>query len=55
MHLKPTAGCQISTLIFGFRGRPYTYLMNNCERGRGGGAGPETFPVCRFNVFIIGR
>ena len=20
MHLKPTAGCQISTLIFGFRG-----------------------------------
>ena len=21
MHLKPTAGCQISTLIFGFGGR----------------------------------
>jgi hypothetical protein len=22
MHLKPTAGCQISTLIFGFGGDP---------------------------------
>jgi hypothetical protein len=29
MHLKPTAGCQISTLIFGFWGGtlPYAYLM----------------------------
>ena len=26
MHLKPTAGCQISTLIFGFRGGPYCHL-----------------------------
>ena len=25
MYLKPTAGCQISTLIFGFGRRPYTY------------------------------
>jgi hypothetical protein len=30
MHLKPTAGCQISTLIFGFGGGgPYTYSMKN--------------------------
>jgi hypothetical protein len=26
MHLKPTAGCQISTLIFGFGGGPYCHL-----------------------------
>jgi hypothetical protein len=25
MHLKPTAGCQISTLIFGFGGTLYIY------------------------------
>ena len=30
MHLKPTAGCQISTLIFGFGGGgPYAYSMKN--------------------------
>ena len=32
MHLKPTAGCQISTLIFGFVGEPYTYSMKNYRR-----------------------
>jgi hypothetical protein len=31
MHLKPTAECQISTLIFGFRGRPYRYPMKFTE------------------------
>jgi hypothetical protein len=31
MHLKPTAGCQISTLIFGLEG-PYTYPMINVLR-----------------------
>ena len=30
IHLKPTAGCQISTLIFGFGG--YKYSMKNCSR-----------------------
>jgi hypothetical protein len=25
MHLKPTAGCQISTLIFGFGGTLYIF------------------------------
>ena len=25
MHLKPTTGCQISTLIFGFGGNPYIF------------------------------
>ena len=25
MHLKPTAGCQISTLIFGFEGTLYIF------------------------------
>ena len=31
LHLKPTVGCQISTLIFEFsfvEGGPYKYLMN---------------------------
>jgi hypothetical protein len=31
MHLKPTAGGQISTLIFGFGGEPYAYPMKNYE------------------------
>ena len=32
LHLKPTAGCQISTLIFGYRGGGYKYPMKNCRR-----------------------
>jgi hypothetical protein len=32
MHLKPTAGGQISTLIFGFGGEPYAYPMKNYRR-----------------------
>ena len=33
MHLKPTAGCQISTLIFRFGGGgPYAYPMKNYRR-----------------------
>jgi hypothetical protein len=32
MHLKPTAGCQISTLIFGFGGTLYIYSMENYRR-----------------------
>ena len=33
LHLKPTAGCQISTLIFGFFFRgPYKYLIINGQR-----------------------
>jgi hypothetical protein len=33
MHLKPTAGCQILTLIFGFGGgEPYAYSMKNCQK-----------------------
>ena len=37
MHLKPTAGCQISTLIFEFcfvegGGGLYKYLMKNISR-----------------------
>ena len=31
MHLKPTTGCQISTLIFGFGGT-HTYSMKNYRR-----------------------
>ena len=31
MHLKSTAGCQISSLIFGFSGGPYKYPLNNCR------------------------
>ena len=33
LHLKSTAGCQISTLIFGFFvGGPYKYSLKNCQR-----------------------
>ena len=32
MHPKPTAGCQISTVIFRFGGEPYTYPMKNYRR-----------------------
>ena len=33
LHLKPTAGCQMSTLISGFRWEgPYKYPMKNCRR-----------------------
>jgi hypothetical protein len=32
MRLKPTAECQISTLIFGFGGAPYAYLMKKYRR-----------------------
>jgi len=33
LHLKPPAGCQISTLIFGFfGGKPYIYPMTKCQR-----------------------
>jgi hypothetical protein len=28
MHLKPTAGCQISTLIFGFGGGETLYISH---------------------------
>ena len=28
MHLKPTAGCQISTLIFGFGGGGTLYIFH---------------------------
>ena len=31
MHLKSTAGCQISSLIFGFSGGPFKYLFKNCR------------------------
>jgi hypothetical protein len=32
MHLKPTAGCQISTFIFGFGGTPYAYPMKKYRK-----------------------
>jgi hypothetical protein len=32
LHLKPTTGCQISTLIFRFRGEPYKYPKKNCRK-----------------------
>jgi hypothetical protein len=31
MHLKPTAGCEVSTLKFGYGGH-YTYPMKNISR-----------------------
>ena len=34
MHLKPTAGCQISTLIFGFRGALYISDENIPKDGK---------------------
>jgi hypothetical protein len=32
LHLQPTAGCQICTLIFEFWVGPNKYPMNNCQR-----------------------
>jgi hypothetical protein len=34
LHFKPTAGCQILILIYGFfsGGGPYKYPMKNCQR-----------------------
>jgi hypothetical protein len=31
MYLKPTAGCQISTLIFVLGAGPYTYTIKNYQ------------------------
>ena len=31
MHVKSTAGCQISSFIFGFSGEPYNYPLKNCR------------------------
>ena len=40
LHLKSTAGCQISNLIFEFLGGPYKYPMKNCQRTA------KFFPTC---------
>ena len=34
MHLKPTAGCQISTLIFGFGGEDPIHIPGKITEGR---------------------
>jgi hypothetical protein len=34
MHLKPTAGCQISTLILGFAGTLYIYHEKIPKNGK---------------------
>ena len=34
MHLKPTAGCQISTLIFGFGGGASIHIPRKITEGR---------------------
>ena len=47
MHLKPTAGCQISTLIFGFVGRPYSYPMKNYRRTA------KLFATLRFKSKVL--